>query len=102
MPRILGGPGLVLEEAVLDDPYDPRIEVLDDVKGKSKKKRLLDLDLTKMTLFPQMNIDVFCEMDYGSTEEVQFILKEEFMNLFHSTIMNLWDLLVLGTTGEVS
>jgi hypothetical protein len=45
-----------------------------------------------------MNIDVFCEMESGPTGEVQFILKDEFLNLFHSMIMNLRDLPVFRTT----
>jgi hypothetical protein len=49
-----------------------------------------------------MNFDVFWEMDYGPTGEVQFIPKADFMNLFHSMIMNIRDLTVLQTTGEVA
>jgi hypothetical protein len=52
-------------------------------------------------LFPQMNIDVFWEMGSELTGEVQFIPKPDFLNLFNSTIMHLWDLPVFGTTGEV-
>jgi hypothetical protein len=84
-----------LKEEVPYYPYDPKIEVLGDVKGKSKQKKLPYLDLTDIMLFPQINIDVFCEMDFGPTGEVQFILKAKFLNLFHLMIMNLWDLPVL-------
>ena len=59
MSRISGGQSFVSKEVVLDEPYDPRIEVLSDVKGKSKQKKLLDLDLMDTMFLPQINIDVF-------------------------------------------
>jgi hypothetical protein len=60
------------------------------------------MNLTDTTLFPKMNINVFYEMDSGSKREVKFLPKDEFMKLFHSTIMNLRDLPVFRTTGEVA
>jgi hypothetical protein len=101
MSRIVGGRSSVSKEAIPDDPYDPRIEVLGDVKGKVEQAKLLDLDLMDATLFPQMNIDVFWEMGSEPTREVQFIPKPDFINLFNSTIMHLRDLPVFGTTGEI-
>jgi hypothetical protein len=41
------------------EPYDPRVEVVGDLKGKVEQVKLLDLDLTDQVLFPQMNIDIF-------------------------------------------
>jgi hypothetical protein len=96
-----GGKGFSLKEEVADEPYDPRIEVLSDVKGKSKKTKILELDLTYTTLFPQMYIDVFYEMESGLNGEVQCLLKYEFLNLFHLKTMHLWNLPVFETIGEV-
>jgi len=45
--------------AVPDEPYDSRVEVIVDIKGKVEQVELLDLDLIDPVLFPQMNIDVF-------------------------------------------
>jgi hypothetical protein len=64
--------------------------------------KLLDLDLTNSTLFPHMHINVFWEMAPDGIGGIQFVPKSEFINLFNSTIMNLRDLLVFGTTGEVA
>jgi len=57
--RIARGRRLVYKETTLYEPYDPRIEVLGDVIGKVEQEKILDLNLTDVTLFPQMNIDVF-------------------------------------------
>jgi hypothetical protein len=40
------------KEAVPDDPYDPRVEIVGDIKGKVENVKLLDLDLTDSVLFP--------------------------------------------------
>jgi hypothetical protein len=100
--RIVRGQSLVLKEEVPDEPYDPRIEVSGDVKGKAEQMKLFDLDIMDTMLFSQMNIDVFQEMSSELKREVQFIPKPDFLNLFNSATMNLWDLPVLGTTGEAS
>jgi len=47
------------KEAILDESYDPRIEVIGNVKGKIEQVKLLDLDLMDQVLFPLMNIVVF-------------------------------------------
>jgi len=49
-----------------------------------------------------MNIDVFWSVAPDNMGGMQFVPKLEFINLFNSTIMNLRDLPVFGTTGEVS
>jgi hypothetical protein len=90
------------KDAVPDEPCDPRVEVMGDLKGKVEHVKLLDLDLTDPVLFPQMNIDVFWEMAPDELGGMQFMPKPEFVNLFNSTIMNLRDLPVFGTTGEVA
>jgi hypothetical protein len=89
------------KDAVPDEPCDPRVEVMGDLKGKVEQVKLLDLDLTDPVLFPQMNIDVFWEMAPDELGGMQFMPKPEFVNLFNSTIMNLRDLPVFDTTGEV-
>jgi hypothetical protein len=45
--------------AVLDEPYDPRVEFMGDLKGKVEQVKLLTLDLVEPVLFPHMNIDIF-------------------------------------------
>jgi hypothetical protein len=87
---------------VLDEPCDPRVKVMGDLKGKVEHVKLLDLELIDPALFPHMNIDVFWEMDPNELGGMQFVPKPEFVNLFNSTIMNLRDLLVFSTTGEVA
>jgi hypothetical protein len=48
-----------------------------------------------------MHIDVFSEMDLDGTEDMQFVPKSDFINLFNLTIMNLRDLPVFSTPSEV-
>jgi hypothetical protein len=81
--------------------YDPRIKIFGDVKGKTKKVRLLDLDLMDQVLFPQMNIIVFWDLVLDTLGGMQFVSNIDFINMFNSTIMHLGDLLIFGTTGEV-
>jgi hypothetical protein len=73
-----------------------------DLKGKVEQVKLLDLDLIDPVFFPQMHIDVFWEMAPNELGGMQFMPKTKFFNLFNSTIMNLRDLPVFGTTGEVA
>jgi hypothetical protein len=40
------------KEAIPDEPYDPRIEIFGDVKGRTEQVKLLDLDLMDQVLFP--------------------------------------------------
>jgi hypothetical protein len=47
------------KDAVPDEPCDPRVEVVDDIKGKVEQVKILDLDLIDPFLFPHRNIDVF-------------------------------------------
>jgi hypothetical protein len=49
-----------------------------------------------------MNIDVFWRISLDRLGGMQFVPKPEFINLFNSTIMNLRELLVFGTIGEVA
>ena len=48
-----------------------------------------------------MNIDVFWSITLDELKGIQFMPKLEFINQFNSTIMNLKDLLVFDTTGDV-
>jgi hypothetical protein len=91
----------ISKDAVPDNPCDPRVKVMGDLKGKVEEVKLLDLDLTNPVLFPQMNIEVFLDMDPYELGGMQFMPRQKFINLFKSIIMNLRDLLVFGTTGEV-
>jgi hypothetical protein len=49
-----------------------------------------------------MNIDVFWSIAPDELGGMQFIPNPEFINLFNSTIMNLRDLPMFGTTGDVA
>jgi hypothetical protein len=40
------------KEVVLEEPYDPRVEVVGDLKGKVEHVKLFDLDLMDSVLFP--------------------------------------------------
>jgi hypothetical protein len=102
MPRETGGRSSTTKEAILDEPYEPHIEIFGDVKGKTEKVKLLDLDLVDQVLFPKMNIDVFWDMAPDSIGGMHFFPKPEFINLFNSIIMKLRDLLVYETTGKVA
>jgi hypothetical protein len=102
MPRATGIRSTMSKDAVPDEPCDPRVEVVGDLKGKVEQVKLLDLDLTDPVLFPQMNIDVFWSIAPDELGGMQFVPKPEFINLFNSTIMNLRDLPVFGTTGDVA
>jgi hypothetical protein len=44
--------GSMSKYAVLDDPCNPRVEVVGDLKGKVEQVKILDLDLTNPPLFP--------------------------------------------------
>ena len=52
-------------------------------------------------MFPQMHTYVFWEIAPDGTRYMQFVPRAEFINLFNSTIMNLRDLPVFGTIGEI-
>ena len=73
-----------------------------DLKGKVEHVKLLDLDLTDSALFPQMHTDVFWDIVPYGIGGMQVVPKEEFINVFNSTIMNLRDLPVFGTTCEIA
>jgi hypothetical protein len=73
-----------------------------DLKGKVEQVKLLDLELMDLVLFPHMHTDVFWEMAPDGIIGMQFVPKEDFINLFNSTIMNLRDLPIFGTTGETA
>jgi len=89
------------KEVVPDDPYDPRVKIVGDLKGKVEHVKLLNIDLTNSALFPQMHTNVFWEMALDGIKGMQFVPKLDFINFFNLTIMNLRDLPVFGTTGEV-
>jgi len=90
------------KEAVPYDPYDPWVKIVGDLKGKVEHVKLLDLDLTDSVLFPQMHTDVFLEMAPNVLRGMQFMPRLEFVNLFSLTIMNLRELPIFDTTGEVA
>jgi hypothetical protein len=90
------------KDVVLDDFYDPRVEVVGDLKGNVEHVKLLDLDLIDPVFFPQMHIYVFWEMAPYMFGGIQFMPRPKFVNIFTSTIMNLRDLPVFSTTSEVA
>jgi hypothetical protein len=92
----------VSKDAVPDEPCDPRVEIVGDLKGKVEQVKLLDLDLTDQVMFPLMNFSVFWDLAPDTMGGMQFIPKPEFINLFNSSIMNLRDLPVFDTSGEVA
>jgi hypothetical protein len=102
MLREIGGRSSASKESIPDEPYDPRIKIFEDFKEKTEKVKFLDLDLVDQVLFPQMSIDVLWDLDLDSIGGMQFVSRPKFINLFNSTIMNLEDLLVFETTGEVA
>jgi hypothetical protein len=89
MSRATGSQSFLSKEAVPDEPCDPWVEVVGDLKGKVEQVKLLDLDLIDQVLFPQMNIDVFWNVAPDDMGGMQFVSKSDFINLFNSTIMNL-------------
>jgi hypothetical protein len=93
---------IISKDAVLDETCEIRVEVVGDHKGKVEQVNLLDLNLTDQVLFLHMNIDVFWTIAPNELGDMQFVPKLKFINLFNSTTMNLKDLLVFDTTGEVS
>jgi hypothetical protein len=102
MSRTIASRSAMSKDAVPSKTYDPRVKVVGDLKGKVEHVKILNIDLTSPVLFPQMNIDVFLEMAPDGLGGMQFVPKLEFVNLFNSTIMNLRDLPVFGTIGEVA
>ena len=52
MPRATGSRSAVSKDAVSDEPCDPWVTIMGDLKGKDEQVKLLDLDLTKQVLFP--------------------------------------------------
>jgi hypothetical protein len=102
MPRSIASQSTMTKEAIQNELYDPRVEIIGELKGKVEHVKLLNLDLTDSALFPQMYPDVFWELSPDGTKDMHFIPKNEFINLFNSTIMNLRDLLVFGTTDEIA
>jgi hypothetical protein len=59
MTKSIGSRSPMSKDAVPDEPYDPQVEVMGDIKGKVEQVKLLDLDLTNQVLFHQMSIDIF-------------------------------------------
>jgi hypothetical protein len=101
MPRATASRNTMTKEAVPDELCDPLVDIIGDLKGKIEHVKLLNLDLTDLALFPQMHLDVFWELASDGTGDMHFIPKKEFINLFNSTIMNLRNLPVFGTTNEI-
>jgi hypothetical protein len=56
----------MIKKEVPDNPCDPRVEIMGDLKGKVEHVKLLELDLTDLALFPQMHTDVLWDIvPYG-------------------------------------
>lgn len=51
MSRATGSWRAISKDAVLDDPCDPQVEVVGDLKGKVEQVNILNLDLTNQVLF---------------------------------------------------
>jgi hypothetical protein len=102
MSRDTASQSAMAKEAVPEEPYDPWIEVVGDLKGKVEHVKLLDLDLIDSVLFPKMHTYVFWEMAPDGLGGMQFVPEEDFINLFNLTIMNLRYLPVFGTMHEIT
>jgi hypothetical protein len=102
MSRATGRISVISKHAVSDEPYDPCVDIMGDLKGKVEKVKLLNLNLADQVLFPQMKIDIFWSVAPYELGGMQFVPKQEVINLFNSTIMNLRDLPVFSTIGEVA
>ena len=63
------------KEAVPEEPCDPQVEVMGDLKGKLEHVKLLDLDLMDSVLFPHMHTYVFWEMALDGLGGMQFVPK---------------------------
>ena len=61
------------KESVLDEPWDPRVEIVGDLKGKVEQVKFLDLDLIDQVMFPQMNIDVIWSVALNELGGMQFM-----------------------------
>jgi hypothetical protein len=46
-------------DAIPDEPYDPRVEIMGDLKGKVQKVKLPDLDLIDDVLFLCFHITTY-------------------------------------------
>jgi hypothetical protein len=57
---------LTPKEAIPYEQYDPRIEVIGNVKGKIEQLKVLDLYLMDQVLFPQMEINVLWSLEADS------------------------------------
>jgi hypothetical protein len=49
----------MMKEAVPNEPYDPRVNIVGDLKGKVEHVKTLYLDLIDSALFSQMYTYVF-------------------------------------------
>ena len=52
MLRAIARQSAMAKEAVPDKTYDPRFEVVGNLKGKVEHVKCLDLELTDLVLFP--------------------------------------------------
>jgi hypothetical protein len=102
MPRATASRNAMTKEAVPDELCDSQVNIIGVLKGKVEHVKLFNLDLTDSALFPQMHPNIFWELAPDGTRDMHFISKKEFIDLFNSTIMNLIDLLVFGTTDELA
>jgi hypothetical protein len=70
--------------------------------GRSSKTRLVNLDFTDASLFPQMDIHAFMDCNTFSEWTISVVVETEYIPLRDSTLMSLRDLLVFGTTREAN
>jgi hypothetical protein len=102
MMRATGSRSVISKDVVPYERRDPWVKIVDDLKGKVEQVKLLNLNLIEWVLFPQINIDVFWSVSPDKLGGMKFVPKPDFINLFNSMIMNLRELPVFGTTGEVA
>jgi hypothetical protein len=75
-----------------------------DLQGCQRKDRAskaFELGFGRPSIFPIDEHRCVLGLDMDAIRGMQFFSKHEFINLFNSTIMNLRDLPVFGTTSEV-
>jgi hypothetical protein len=59
MPRSIGSRSAISKDVVPNEPCDPQVELMGDLKGKVEQVKLLNLDLIDLVLFAHVNIDFF-------------------------------------------
>jgi hypothetical protein len=52
MLRAIGRRSEISKDAMSDEPYDPWVEIMGNLKGKAEKVKILNLDLKDHVMFP--------------------------------------------------